>query len=286
MRRTSRSLWERMYATVGASYEGIAAIAAVDIALWDLLGKHVGVSVARLLGSRIRDRVPLHLSGIRTDLPSISEDIAASGFSTVCLQHTAHIPLNYGVIETLQAQGISIAIDLDGTCDFAAARRIGQTLQSAGVRWIENPLPPELASDAPRLAAFLDAPIVGGRTLTTRWQFNEALAASALDIVQPDVGQAGGLSECRRITILADTYGRPYIAAHSPNAGILSAATLQIAVAAPNLMSCAWPSDLRTEQANLITQPIFIEDGYATVSDTPGLGIEVDEAALEQWAIE
>jgi L-alanine-DL-glutamate epimerase-like enolase superfamily enzyme len=278
-------LWERMYATVGISAEGVAAIAAIDIALWDLLGKHVGVSVARLLGSRIRDRVPLHLSDIRADSSSISDDIVAGGFSTVCLQQVADTPHVLKQIERLQAEGISLAVNMDGTCDFAAARRIGQSLQLSGVRWIENPLPPELASDAPRLAAILDVPIVGGCTLTTRWQFNQALVASAFDIVQPDVGQSGGLSECRRIVTLADTYGRPYIASNTPNMGILTAATLQLAASAPNLMSCAWSLDARSAEYSLLRQPVPVEDGYVIVSDAPGLGINVDKAALENWAV-
>lgn len=293
-------LWERMYSVVRQrGHNGgyaLQAISAVDIALWDAAGKTLGVPITKLLGGQLRDRVPvyasslsrLHAHDFEAGLVRLVEravQLQRDGYRAIKVELGLDLARDLEVLRGLRealGTAIDLAVDVNGAYDFALARRTGEAMSAVGgIRWLEDPLLPELKTDFVRLADYLDVAVAGGKWLATRWTFNDYLAASALDIAQPNVAHAGGISECKRIAELADLYGVP-IAPHLSAGTIISvAATLQWAAACTNLMTCAYPLG----QSNLLGQPFVIEDGYIRLPSGAGLGIEVDEAAVRQWQV-
>ncbi|MEQ8676432.1 MAG: mandelate racemase/muconate lactonizing enzyme family protein [Aggregatilineales bacterium] len=295
--RDIHPLWEKMYATmrVRGQFGGyhLEAMSGVDIALWDILGKAVNAPISKLLGGKIRDRVPVYASC----LPAVGEDgiddivsrahaLIEQGFGAFKIKLGGKPETDGEVLARLRSavgKHIGIAVYVNGAYDFAIARRAGKLFQEFGVLWLEDPLAPENLRDYAPLAKFLDVAIAGGGSLNTRWQFNEYLAHAAFDLVQPDVSRAGGISECRRIAMLADTYGVPFAPHVSRGTAIYMAASFQWAASGTNLMTCEYPVDQNRAGDGILKQPFEFADGFVTVSDAPGLGIEINEDALMQW---
>ena len=296
-------LWEAMYATMRlrghSSGYLLEAISGIDIALWDLKGKASGQPIAALLGGQLRDRVPVYASS----LPRIHaeghadalEHLAQAAADLVTRGHTAFkvklgidLALDCAVLRRLRetvGPGIGIAVDVNGAYDLPMARRAGQLMAEAGqILWLEEPLMPELVHDYASLAEYLDLAVAGGECLCNRWQFNQYLRAGSFDLVQPDVGRAGGISECKRISDLADTYGLPFAPHLSTGTGIYAAASLQWAAAGPNLMTCEWPLGQQAALDGILHEGFAFADGYVSVPEGPGLGIRINEDALRHYA--
>ncbi|MBK8023122.1 MAG: mandelate racemase/muconate lactonizing enzyme family protein [Chloroflexi bacterium] len=203
-------IWETMYSTMRlrghSSGYLMEAISGVDIALWDIVGKAVQAPIAKLLGGMIRDRIPVYASS----LPRVAVTSGEAGYQAMADAAAALVEKGYRGFKVKLGIGIeqdryalemlrdavgptvSLAVDVNGAYDLALARQAGRMMEAYNVWWLEEPLMPENLRDYARLAAFLDMPVAGGECLDNRWIFNDFLAAGALDIVQPDVGRAGG----------------------------------------------------------------------------------------------
>jgi D-arabinonate dehydratase/D-galactarolactone cycloisomerase len=300
--RDIHPLWEKMYASMRirgqmGGYQ-LEAISGIDIALWDILGKAVNAPIAKLLGGKIRDRVPVYASylpapplasgdeGVRQIMERAGA-LVEQGYHAFKIKLGGSIENDQAVLEQLRkavGDQIAIAVYVNGAYDLALARRAGKMMQAFNVQWMEDPLMPENLRDYARLARFLDVPIAGGGSLNNRWQFNDYLSNAAFDLVQPDVSRAGGLSECRRIAMLADTYGVPFAPHVSRGTAIYMAASLQWAASGTNLMTCEWPVDQKKAGDGILKEPFQFAAGYVSLNDEPGLGIHIDENALMQWA--
>lgn len=297
-------LWEAMYSTMRLRGHGsgflMEAISAVDIALHDIAGKALGVPIAALFGSQLRDRVPVYASSLpRVHAENREENTLAlidharglveSGHRALKIKLGIDLAADVALLRRLRAtvgNGIGIAVDVNGAYDIALARRAGQLMNDAAqIMWLEEPLPPENRRDYARLTQFLDVAVAGGESLYNRWVFNDYLAAGALDIVTPDVGRAGGISECRRISTLADTYGVPFAPHVSTGTAITMAASLQWAASGANLMLCELPLHQTLAVSGIVRQPFEFADGFVKVPGAPGLGIDIDESALRHWEI-
>lgn len=297
-------LWERMYSAMRlrGHHSGylLEAISAIDIALWDAAGKAAGVPVAKLLGGIVRERIPVYASS----LPRLHHDHFEAGLaqlveSAQALVQQGHraLKVKMGIdllrdCETLRAlrsalgDSTAIMVDVNGAYDPALARRAGDLMHAAAaIRWLEEPLPPELLDVYPAVTEYLDVAVAGGEGLTTRWAFKQVLDAGAFDIIQPDAGRAGGISECKRITELADVFGVPVAPHLSTGTAIQAAATLQWAAFIPNLMICEWPLGQAQAFDGVVSVPFVFQDGYVQVLAGPGLGIVIDEAALRRWEV-
>lgn len=294
-------LWEKLYSSmrVRGYFNGshMEVISGVDIALWDILGKAVGAPVSKLLGSQIRDRIPVYASC----LPSVAVSAGQAGIDAVVEAakaiiadgHTAfkvklgvRLDIDRALLSALRAavgDSIGIAAYIGGAYDFPLARQAGRMMQDFGVLWIEDPLNPENRRDYAHLTRGLDIAVAGGGALAGRWAFNDYLVDGAFDLIKPDVGRAGGLSECRKISMLADTYGLPFAPHMSRGTGISMAATLQWAAAAPNLQICEWPLDQSAAGDGILNQPFVREGSRVHVPQGAGLGVDVNETALRQW---
>jgi D-arabinonate dehydratase/D-galactarolactone cycloisomerase len=295
-------IWETLFATQHmrghtAGFQ-LEAISAIDIALWDIAGKAYDAPIAKLLGGQLRNRIPVYASS----LPRVNLTDADASRAAVCAQAAAlvaaghrsiKVKLGFGVEQdrvTLrmlrEAVGpdVELSVDVNGAYDLALARAAGRMMEEEGVIWLEEPLMPEDLRGYTRLTAALDIRVALGECLCNRWISNDFFAAGAVDLIQPDVGRAGGISESKRISDLAEIYGVPFAPHVSIGTAIYIAASLQWAAAGPNLMICEWPLEGSVLGDGIIQTPFAFDSGFVQVPEGPGLGIEIDEAALRSWA--
>ena len=293
--------WDRLYNSMRLRGHNtgfmMEALAGVDIALWDLTGKILGQPIYRLLGGPfgVADeaetvRVPCYASGVPgatlDERLEAAEAFIARGFTAMKLS------IGRGSFDEdlEQAEAVARAIagrahltvDAHGCYDARTAVSAARRLEAAGVRWLEDPLPPEDLDGYAALCAAVDLPIANGETECTRWQFEEKLRRRAADVILPDVCRAGGISETHRIALVADLHNVPWCAHVSTCSSVHLAASLHLAAATPNFAICELPNPLNPNPLGdpLLQQPLRYEAGHLLVPDAPGLGITFDEEAL------
>lgn len=296
-------IWEEMYATMRLRGHTtgflMEAISAIDIALWDVAGKALDVPVAKLLGGVFRERVPVYASSLpRVQVSGGDEAIGMlaeraarlvedEGHRAIKVKLGLDLDHDRRVLRALRGAvgpDVNLPIDVNGAYDVAGAERAARMMEEEGAQWIEEPLVPEDRRGYVRLNRKLGLTVAAGECLCNRWAFNDWLAEGALDLVQPDVSRAGGLSESKRISDLADSHGVPFAPHVSIGTAIYLAASLQWAAAGPNLMVCEWPLERGALGDDLLETPFRFSDGYVPLPEGPGLGIEIDEDALRRWA--
>ncbi len=276
-----------------------SALAGIDQALWDISGKHLGVPVHQLLGGHVRDRVRVY-SWIGGDDPAEVAAEAAlkveQGFTAVKMNGAGALR----VIDTwAQANAVAdrvaavrevlgnhrdVAIDFHGRFSLAMARRTLPLLEPLGPMFVEEPVVPEASDLIGQLAAGTSIPIALGERLYNRWDYRRVLG-SGIAVVQPDVSHAGGISELRKIATMAEAFDVA-LAPHCPLGPIALAASLQVAFASPNLLIQEQSLGIHYHAGSdlldyLVDRSVFeYRDGSVARPTGPGLGIEVDEAAV------
>lgn len=267
------------------------ALAAVDIALWDLWGKIAGQPVAALLGSAGVATVPTYVSG----LPRPDDDARAELMRKWAAQGARHVKLalGYGVeadLATFDAvaevhQDLRVAIDAHWVYGPADAQRLGRGLDERRASWfLEAPLVPEDVRGHRELAATLATPVAVGEALRNRYEFGDWMTRRALDIAQPDVARTG-ITEARTIAATASSLHIPVAPHHSVGLGVALAAGLQLAAAVDNLLAFEFQPDTLPMANAILRAPIGGGPGAFTVPDGAGLGVEVDRDAVEQAVI-
>jgi L-alanine-DL-glutamate epimerase-like enolase superfamily enzyme len=294
--------WERMYGAmrIRGHHTGfwMEAISGIDIALWDLCGKALGVPVSKLLGGRFRDSVPIYASGlpgVRADSPGeawdglrmAAEEIRSRGFRAV------KVAIGLGgegdersvrVVREVLGPDFLILADAAGMYDLPEAIGVGRALERLNVGWFEAPLAPEEVDTYARLCRAVDVPIASD-LVYNRWQVRNLLRSGAIDIVQPDVCRAGGITECRRIAQIADGFGKLATPHVSIGSAIHFSASVHLVSAIPNAAVMEyWIGDNPLGDAILRT-PLRVEGGYFHPPAGPGLGLEIDEQALRRHAV-
>ncbi|MDX6247700.1 MAG: galactonate dehydratase [Kribbellaceae bacterium] len=276
-----------------------SAVAGLDHALWDIAGKVYGAPVASLLGGRVRDRVRVY-AWVGGDEPAeIADQVAAQvagGMTAVKMNASGRIQpspslaeLKSIVARLTAARSVlgderDVAIDLHGRVGVAAARRILHAVEPLHPLFVEEPVLPEHLHHLPEVIASSTVPVALGERLYNRSEFVPALD-SGVAVVQPDVSHAGGISELRRIAVLAETHGA-LLAPHCPLGPISLAASLQVSFATPNFLIQEQSRGLHYNVDNDLTSyvtdpaPFTWVNGHAEWNPLPGLGITVDEAAV------
>ncbi|HEY7046618.1 MAG TPA: galactonate dehydratase [Jatrophihabitantaceae bacterium] len=298
-------LWQQM--TKGGFYRGgpilSSAVAGIDQALWDIAGKTYGAPVHQLLGGAVRDRVRMY-AWIGGDDPDHVADLAReqveAGFTAVKMNGSgAMAPIDtpaqtHLVVERLAAVREAIGphrdvvVDFHGRMSTAMSRRLLPMLEPLSPLFVEEPVLPEYARDLAPLAASTGVPLATGERLYSRWDFRDVLP-TGIAVAQPDVSHAGGISEVRRIAALAEVYDVA-MAPHCPLGPIALAASLQLAFATPNFLIQEQSVGLHYNAGNELldylvdSSPFRFVDGYAARPAGPGLGVEIDEAAVARAA--
>lgn len=290
-------LWEKMYSSqrlrgysTGFFSESIAG---VDIALWDILGKFVGVPLYQLLGGKYRDSIPTYSS---TSSPDGALEAIEAGFTAVKMGFSKGIGSQdfTRVVEVSEAVGTQgqVLIDSLGAFKLHEAIRVGRQLDElCNIGWFEDALLPEDLDSYPVLTEALDTAICLGETLSNRFQFRDLFAKRGANLINPDVGRAGGITECKRIADLADTFGvlwSPHVSSGLPP---YVAASIHLAVATPNAVimeggNIHRATDIGGSRGNvLLKEPLEFTAGTAMVPERPGLGIEFDEKELQKIVV-
>jgi len=299
-------LWQMIYARLrGHGQKGVVIeeLSGIDIALWDIKGKHFGVPVYQLLGGPLRNEVQAYATGLYRrksgdPLRYLTEEAAgyvAEGFKAVKLKVGFGVDEDATVTRAVRdaiGADIALMVDANHAYDASAAIRLGRMIEEHDIGWFEEPVPPEDITGYQAVKAALSIPIAGGECEFTRFGFRNLLVSRAVDIVQPDTCAAGGLSECKKIADMAEAFGIRYNP-HVWGTGIAIAASLQLLAVlpthTPNSLTPIEPmlEFDRTEhpiRQAVLTQPLEHAGGIIRVPNGPGLGIEVDRAALARFA--
>ncbi|WP_291989094.1 mandelate racemase/muconate lactonizing enzyme family protein [Luteitalea sp.] len=291
--RRINALWERLFTTerVRGYSTGVQleALAGVDLAMWDLLGKAVGLPVYQLLGGRYRAAQPLYrgIGGATLDaLVADARAAKASGMQMVKMGYrkgkgSEDIERVSAVSEAMGRQG-QVAVDSLGAFKLYEAIQAGRRFDRLGnVGWFEDALLPDDQASYPKLAEALETPVCAGEMLNNRFQIRDLLATRGADIINPDVCRAGGITECQRIAALAEAFNVPWSPHVSTGTILYFSASLHLAVATPNCVIMEGGNKLNGPLGNvLVRTPLRLEQGTAVVPEGPGFGIDWNEEAL------
>lgn len=299
--RRIEDLWQLM--TKAAFYRGgpvlSSAVAGLDQALWDILGKSLGAPVHQLLGGAVRDEVRVY-GWIGGDEPTAVAESAAqqveAGLTAVKMNASGRIgrlPTRAetdGVVSRVAAvrevlgDSRDVAVDFHGRFGVAAARQVLPRLAPLHPLFVEEPVLPEYLHRLGDVVAASEVPIACGERLYSRTDVLPALTAG-IAVVQPDLSHAGGISEVRRIAALAETFD-VLLAPHCPLGPIALAASLQVALATPNFLiqeqsiGIHYNTDAELLDYVLDRAPFAFPHGSIQRWEKPGLGVEIDEKAV------
>jgi D-arabinonate dehydratase/D-galactarolactone cycloisomerase len=296
-------IWTALYAAMRlrghTSGYHLEAISGIDIALWDLVGKATGRPIHKLLGGAFRERVKVYASGVPATRAGPGEpdhqrmmdavgEIRERGFlglkMGIGLGFDADLASVVAVRETV-GPDFPIFVDAAGNYDAAGAIRLGRELEALGVGFLEAPLPPEHLEGYAEVARHLALPIASD-LIVSRYQALEYFRRGALDIVQPDVCRAGGISELRRIAALAEVFGAGFTPHISIGSAIHFAASLQVAASVPGLVQMEyWYGENPLGDSVLHAPALAVSDGHVAVPAGPGLGVDIDEDRLLAHAV-
>jgi L-alanine-DL-glutamate epimerase-like enolase superfamily enzyme len=308
-------LWQKMFArTRQYGRRGIVmnALSGIDIALWDIAGKVAKLPVYRLLGA-CRDRVEAYASGgfyqegkSADDLAGEAEAYRAGGFKGMKMKigrnpstqsHLRHLAADAQSCEVEPEEDIArvaavrralgpkakLMVDVNCAWSPAMAIEMGRALEPYRLYWIEEPVATDDIDGSARVATTLATAIAGYETEIGLYGFRELITRGAVDIVQPDIAWSGGFSECRRIAALAQAY-HLMVAPHAFASAVTLAASLHFIASIPNGLVLEFDQNLNGLRDELLNEPIRIDDdGMIRLSERPGLGIELDPAAVARY---
>lgn len=278
-------LWHRMFvAQMGhgqTGTPGAGAIGAIDMALWDLNAKALGVPLWRLLGGKFRDR-------IRCYAHASSEEVARqaieTGYGALKTGNVRDAALKVASFRERFGREVDIAVDLHGPPWLTAtdAVRLARELDPHHLLFLEDPVAPEDIDGWHRVRRATEMPLAAGERTSLLWGYRRLIEEGIVDIVQPDTGRVGGITQLRKIAALAEAH----FVSVAPHAGSLGPvaefAAVHFLAAIPNAMILErfladWAGRART-----VSHQIEIVDGHAVLPDRPGLGVELDHAFIAE----
>jgi galactonate dehydratase len=282
----------------------ITALTAIEIALWDIAGKALGVPVYQLLGGKVRDRVRVYCdSGAREMTPGDERSLArmkeiqALGFTATKIDiDDARDPARLDRVNWTASNGeidhmlekiaftrehypknIDLAVDMHGRYDAATGKRVAKEVEHFKLLWLEEPVPAENIDAMRDIRASTSTPICCGENVYLRWGFREILEKRAADIIMPDFQKCGGLLEARKIADMAHTYYVP-VAPHAVTSPIGMMATAHVCAAIPNFLASEWHwVDTPELWRNFVKEGEIIEKGFIRLPERAGLGVEMNE---------
>jgi L-alanine-DL-glutamate epimerase-like enolase superfamily enzyme len=300
-------LWDLMYNGTRAHYAlarghvfpamgrrgiTIAGISAIDIALWDILGKSLDAPVWRLLGGRRHERMPAYASGGWKPADQVADELRAfldvGGFKAVKMRVGAGDgTLAHSVARVHRAReglgpDIDIMCDAHGTYTVAEAKRFCRQVEDCNIAWFEEPVTADDKRGLAEVRAGTDIPIATGESEFTRFAFRDLLELRAADILQPDLSIAGGITETMRIEALCAAY-QVRFAAHIWGGATTFAAGLHCSAAATSSFILEYSVGANPMLHGLAIEDFTVEDGHIAIPDRPGLGVTIDEDFVARY---
>ncbi|UXH43317.1 galactonate dehydratase [Rossellomorea vietnamensis] len=298
--------WNMMYRS--GFYRGgpihMSAIAGIDQALWDIKGKYYDAPVYELLGGACRDSIKVYswIGGDRpSDVGSAAKQVVNAGFTAVKMNGTEELQYidSYEKIDQAVARiaavreavgdYIGIGIDFHGRVHKPMAKILAKELEAFRPMFIEEPVLPENNEALREIAAHTSIPIATGERMFSRWDFKKVLTDGYVDIIQPDLSHAGGITECKKIASMAEAFDVA-LAPHCPLGPIALAACLQVDATSHNAFIQEQSLGIHYNQGSdlldYVMDPSVFEykDGYVKIPEGPGLGIEVNEGFIRKQA--
>lgn len=290
----------------------ITALTGIEIALWDLKGKALGVPVYELMGGKFRDRIRVYADcqvepGMNFDeIRRVVDDVLDRGFTALKVDLDIHAyghaqsevagftkdRFNHtagawehdrmvnlaGMVKQAAGKEVEVACDVHTRLDVPSAARLARDLEPLNLMWLEEPVPPENVDAMREIKRSTSTPICAGENLYLRQGFRDLIEKQAVDIIMPDIPKCGGLSECRKIANLAEIYYIPF-APHNVASPIGTMASAQVCATVPNFLILEFHWLHRDFWSTIVTDKRdIIEDGHIALDDRPGIGLELDEA--------
>jgi L-alanine-DL-glutamate epimerase-like enolase superfamily enzyme len=292
----STATWQRltdMYVSLGVRSGFFSeALSGIDMALWDLRGRILGVPVFQLLGGPIRTSVPCYASPVPLDRRP--EDSAAHalryvsrGFRAVKVKIGRGVAVDVAHIRAVRdAVGEAVDILVDANCGYSLdeATALGRCLPEFGVRWLEEPVALQDSDALAELRRRTGLTIASGENLFTAAEMSDLVRRAAVDVLMPNLARCGGITGALQIAAVAGASGVD-IAPHGVGSAVSIAATLQFMAALPNLRTYEFnqlPNPLRDD---LLTHPLRLKDGRLPIPDGPGLGIELNQDMVDRFTV-
>jgi galactonate dehydratase len=287
----------------------VTALTAVEIALWDVAGKALGLPVYQLLGGKVRDRVRVYCdSGAREMIPGDEQSkarikqIQEMGFTAAKIDiddatdpsrmdrvnwtannnEIDHMVAKVAFTRENYPKNFDLAVDMHARYDATTGKRVAKELEPFKLMWLEEPVPAENIDAMRDVRASTSTPICCGENIYMRWGFREILEKRAADIIMPDFQKCGGLLEARKIADLAHTYYVP-VAPHAVTSPIGMMATAHVCAAIPNFLVQEWHwIDSPELWRNWVKEGEIIQKGFIHMPERAGLGVEMNDDAARK----
>lgn len=272
----------------------MSALSAVEMALWDILGKSLGVPVCRLLGGRVNEKVRIYVNGwfagaktpkefgekaktaVSRGITAIKWDPFGKNYLEISNKDLTTALECISEVRSAVGDEIDLLIEGHGRFNIPTGIKIAKELEQFKPMFFEEPVPPDNLDALKAVRDKSPVPISAGERLYTRWDYKKMFDLMAADYIQPDISHAGGIMELKKIAAEAECRYIPF-APHNPSGPVANAATLQLAATCPNFsileIMCSdveWRKDITTEE-------LEYENGYIKIPEKPGLGIEINE---------
>ncbi|MCB0074602.1 MAG: mandelate racemase/muconate lactonizing enzyme family protein [Caldilineaceae bacterium] len=295
----------------------ITALTGIEIALWDLKGKALGVPIYELLGGKFRDKIRVYADcqvepGMNFDeIREVVDVVLERGFTALKIDVDIHAYGHQGteiegftkdkfnmtafqwehermvelvdMVTRAAGRDVAVAADVHTRLDVPSAVRLARDLEPYHLMWLEEPVPAENVDAMRTVTQSTTTPICSGENLYLRHGFRDLIEQQAVDIIMPDIPKCGGLSECRKIANMAEIYYMPF-APHNVSSPIGTMASAHVCGTVPNFMVLEFHWLHRDYWTTIIQEKTdIIQDGYITLSDRPGIGLELDEEVGQQY---
>lgn len=297
--------WQYMYRF--AHFRGAAvmgAVSAIDIALWDIAGKHFGVPAYQLLGGAVRDKARVYYHVLGDTREKLVQGVAAAreqgytavGHLTPFLDEDRSIPYFKTHVDKMEdaidavrqyreaaGDDVDICIEIHRQLTPAEAIVLAKGIEQYHPMFYEDPTLPDNFDAMALIASKVSVPIATGERIHTIHEFQMLLSRNAVQYIRPDVCMAGGLTHTKKIAALAESQYVGVIP-HNPLGPVSTAACLQLAACIPNFTIQEYPlGEREPPKSEIVKTPLQVEDGFLLIPDRPGIGIELAEDALQRF---
>ena len=281
----------------------MSALAGVEMALWDIKGKDLGVPVYQLLGGKVRDSVKCYANAwfagakkpeefaqkakiaVKNGFSGLKWDPFGKEYLNIDPKHLNEALDCIAAVKDAVGDQVHLIIEGHGRFNVPTAVRIGNALEKFGILWFEEPIPPDDKKGIAWVRSKIATPVSGGERLYSRFEYADYLRMECADFWQPDVSHAGGIMEVRKIAAMAESHYIP-VCPHNPSGPVANAATLQLAACIPNFYLLETMANDIPWRADVSTEKVKFENSEMFIPDLPGLGIDINEEEIAKHPYE